>query len=503
MPQSLPDPATDPAGIQPCLEPAATWATESKPSGRFSWSAAGTAQASEPSMDGVVVCNAPPPIWNGKVRDSERQELPSGLDRRSCVGSLCSRHSFTSPSRRSARRSDIFAHRCAQTTSSLISSQSSCISTLLMAKVATKRTKRSRRVHDVWQFLEEPESSSAARRFACLMPYLIAASVLFSSLCTTEPPLIGGHAPQAVEFGFDLIFAAEAFARLVVSPRRCAFFCSLPNCADAAAGIPLIFRVAILCAHWQFSSSCGSCSEVFRSIVPVLRLLKLLRSFEKFHLLVDAFKLAFEALPVLLFTLCVIVLSFSAVIFFVEPRDNIRALPQAIWFTIVTMMTVGFGDVVPQSTAGSIVVSALIVGSALYMAIPLGIVGGSFSRVWEDRDRLLLMRRTRARLRQWGYTPPDVLELFYIYDRDKSGELTLRDFSKMIQEMRLGIGADRVERLFRTFDTDGSGRLDDEEFVRALYPNAFAQLYQVSDDVSAHSCEAAAAMHKRSSEPQG
>mmetsp|Transcript_19530 Transcript_19530/g.61443 ORF Transcript_19530/g.61443 Transcript_19530/m.61443 type:complete len:208 (-) Transcript_19530:19-642(-) len=146
------------------------------------------------------------------------------------------------------------------------------------------------------------------------------------------------------------------------------------------------------------------------------------------------------------------------------------------------MMTVGYGDVMPKTTSGLISTSFLIISSALYMAIPLGIVGGAFSRVWEDRDRLMLIRRTRNRLLQCGYGPRDILELFYLYDSDRSGELDLGEFARMISDMQLGIGTERVVNLFKTFDNDGSGKIDDEEFVRALYPKAYQIIYEDGEE---------------------
>lgn len=62
-------------------------------------------------------------------------------------------------------------------------------------------------------------------------------------------------------------------------------------------------------------------------IVPLMRLLKIIRRFEKFRLLVSAFRVTFEALPVLLYTLMLIALVFSVFIYFVEPVDNIGSLP--------------------------------------------------------------------------------------------------------------------------------------------------------------------------------
>merc|ERR1711862_708540 len=112
------------------------------------------------------------------------------------------------------------------------------------------------------------------------------------------------------------------------------------------------------------------------------------------------------------------------------------------------------------------------------MAIPLGIVGGSFGTVWGDRDRRLLVHRTRKRLLQWGYTPEDIPELFCFFDRDRDGLLTLHEFIRMINQMKLGISEERVIQLFRTFDGDGSGTIDDEEFVGALFPEHYAEIYR-------------------------
>merc|ERR1719512_148347 len=100
--------------------------------------------------------------------------------------------------------------------------------------------------------------------------------------------------------------------------------------------------------------------------LPVLRLLKLLRRFDTFHLILMAFHQASQALPVMLYILAILVLSFASIIFILEPRDNFSSLAQSLWFTIVTVGTIGYGDITPVSAAGSIVVSFLVVVSALY-----------------------------------------------------------------------------------------------------------------------------------------
>lgn len=355
------------------------------------------------------------------------------------------------------------------------SSISSSSAEMLRAKMRAMGNKRTERQQAVWHFMEEAESSPGAMAFHWLMNIIVTVNVFFCTIQTTDPPTLSGALPVLLHFIFDVFFTLEVIVRFIVCPNRCTFFLQPANWVDMIAAVPLIMNI-IQCATEDCER--GQVMEVAMVILPVLRLCKLLRSFEKFHLLLNAFELAFEALPVLLYSLSVLVLFFAAVIYFAEPRANIATLPQSVWLVITTMMTVGYGDVMPRTTSGLICTSFLIISSALYMAIPLGIVGGAFSRVWEDRDRLMLIRRTRNRLQQWGYTPKDILELFYLYDHDKSGELDLGEFSEMIEEMRLGIGEERVANLFKTFDSDGSGKVDDEEFVRALYPKGYASIYQ-------------------------
>jgi len=217
----------------------------------------------------------------------------------------------------------------------------------------------------------------------------------------------------------------------------------------------------------------------FLCLLPTLRMMKTLRRFQTLHLIFKAFEQAVEALPVLLWTLMVAIMVFSTLIFWFEPRDNIPTWTTSIWLTIVTMSTVGYGDVSPVSPAGTIIDCVLIIVSVLYMAMPIGIIGQTFGSIWHDRDRILLMQQTRKRLLQWGYTAEDIPIIFSLFDEDDDGELDLPEFRKMIKEMGLGIREERVLALFDSLDVDAGGAIDDKEFVRNVFPEVFNQLYQV------------------------
>jgi len=250
-------------------------------------------------------------------------------------------------------------------------------------------------------FLEDSESSTAAHIYSIAMPIFITLSVVFTILQSLDPPVVSGVIAVVTELSIDLIFLIEAFVRCLVSPDRWEFCTNTYNMFDIIGIVPLVMRICL----WVIvglrlpEEEDGGWLVFLRSflllIVPTMRLLKTLRWFEKFHLVVCAFEACLEALPILLWPLVLITLVFSSLIYSVEPEDNITSLPKAMWLTVVTMTTVGYGDVTPNTSAGSIIVGILVICSVLYMAMPLGIIGHAFTEIWQERDRILLMKRTR------------------------------------------------------------------------------------------------------------
>merc|ERR1719171_2133033 len=91
----------------------------------------------------------------------------------------------------------------------------------------------------------------------------------------------------------------------------------------------------------------GSLTELVMLHQPILRLMKTTRNFAGFELLKRALMMSLRAIMVPLFMLLLMVLVFSSFIYWLEPRSNIPSMPGAIWFIVITLSTVGYGDVVP------------------------------------------------------------------------------------------------------------------------------------------------------------
>lgn len=344
----------------------------------------------------------------------------------------------------------------------------------------TRRPKRSASSIAIWTFLDDPDSSKAAKTLDTVIPYFFLLTVGFTFLQTMDPRPLSDAVSSIVELSIDALLSMEVIVRYCVSPSRGPmFFLSPFNVIDVAAALPLFFRITFF-AQPSFNSE--DWEAILLCVVPILRLLKLMRRFQKIHLLLGAFKLALEALPVLMFCQALIALTFASAFYLVEPRDNIETLPKALYFTLVTMTTVGYGDVTPVSTFGTCIATVLTIVSVLYMAIPLAIVGHAFNQVWEDRDKILLVQKARAALQQWGYSAGDIPVLCQIFDTSGEGELDINDFSRMIRMMHIGLKVDRVIELFDSFDSDGSGTVDAPELVRELFPAAYLGLYGIARD---------------------
>eukprot|EP00928_Gymnodinium_smaydae_P100704 TRINITY_DN9942_c0_g3_i1.p1 TRINITY_DN9942_c0_g3~~TRINITY_DN9942_c0_g3_i1.p1 ORF type:complete len:628 (-),score=112.79 TRINITY_DN9942_c0_g3_i1:133-2016(-) len=344
-------------------------------------------------------------------------------------------------------------------------------STKVAEAYLSQRRNRNSFAEKVWRLVDMPESGFWPKVYAMAEAAFTCCSIIFTLVLTTQPEWAAGSiAPVLCEITFDSLYTALLLLRFVVCPDSWVFFTDVFNYIDFLACVPL------LCLH-VYDLVMQTEGWIALCIVPVVRLMKMLRRFEKFRLLVTAFYIAFEALPVLLYTLATVVLIFSSMIFFVEDRDNIPSLPTAVWLTIVTMTTVGYGDVVPKSELGSAIVAVLVVFSALYMAIPLGIVGNAFSEVWADRDRLLMLTRVREYFLQAGFGASAIPNLFHLFDKDHDGVLNFPEFELMILEMQLGLSEERILKLFNSFDADGSGAVDDMEFVKCLFPWEFEKIY--------------------------
>jgi len=314
----------------------------------------------------------------------------------------------------------------------------------------------------MWQFLEDKQSGRAALVYSYLRIFAILACVFVSVM---DVHSVAGTIPIKLMFFIETPFVLELIVRFSVCPNRNLFWLDPYNHIDLLA-----ISAGVLPELMYFFGVAERVVRGFQVFTPCVFLLRFLRRFEHLQLLASAFAAAARALPVLLYTCFLIALFYASALYLVETRAVFPTMRDSLWFTIVTMSTVGYGDVTPVTDAGRTLASSLIILASLYTAIPIGIVGHVFSRVWEDRDRLLLMQQLRQRISRGGYTPKDLANMFYDLDEDRNGTLSFEEFKELLPMMRISNPDAVAFSVFQTFDDDGDGELDFEEFLMGIFP---------------------------------
>jgi len=218
---------------------------------------------------------------------------------------------------------------------------------------------------------------------------LILAAV-FSAILETEPTVAGGHEPlfRDLEIVFGSLFLVEYIARLWVadmSPAysashypRLKFVTSLSAIIDLLSILPALFAVA------------GGATLALRFVrfFRILRLAKLGRFSSAWRDVAAAISSRKEEL-FLAFSMAGFVLLISSTLMYLAENDaqpdKFGSIPRTMWWAIVTMTTVGYGDVYPITPVGKFLSGMVSVAAIGLIALPTGILAAAMSDVMQRR----------------------------------------------------------------------------------------------------------------------
>jgi len=170
------------------------------------------------------------------------------------------------------------------------------------------------------------------------------------------------------EWFFTLIFSIEYAARLMVVLERRKYVLSFFGIIDLLSILPTYLALFIPGTQSLL---------VIRSIrlLRIFRILKLARFVGEGHNLMLALRASRYKIIVFLMTITTSVIVTGAIMFLVEgPEHGFTSIPRSIYWAIVTMTTVGYGDIAPQTTFGQMIASIIMILGYGIIAVPTGIV---------------------------------------------------------------------------------------------------------------------------------
>ena len=208
----------------------------------------------------------------------------------------------------------------------------------------------------------------AGRRFDTTLLLIILASLVIVILDSIDEV----HSNYAdvlayIEWGFTLIFLIEYGLRLYCSPKPLRYAFSFYGLVDLLAIVPGILALYYSDAQYLL---------IIRIIrmLRIFRVLKLSPYLKQAHYLLDALRGSKQKILVFLLSVCTLVTVFGTLMYVVEgPEHGFTSIPKGIYWAIVTLTTVGYGDIVPKTVIGQIISSMVMITGYSIIAVPTGI----------------------------------------------------------------------------------------------------------------------------------
>ncbi|NXB75613.1 KCNA3 protein, partial [Donacobius atricapilla] len=263
-----------------------------------------------------------------------------------------------------------------------------------------------------WLLCEHPESSPAARVVALLSVLVILVSIVVFCLETLPQFRPGAEGevrgrrggwswslsgPSAslsassssssspsVSSPWPFSSSSSSSPSVSSSPSKAAFFRSAMNLIDLAAIAPYFIALGTELARQRGIGQPAMSLAVLRVIrlVRVFRVFKLSRHSTGLQILGQTLKASMRELGLLIFFLLIGVVLFSSAVYFAEAEDAATAftsIPQAFWWAVVTMTTVGYGDMAPVTVGGKLVGSLCAIAGVLTISLPVPVIVSNFS----------------------------------------------------------------------------------------------------------------------------
>ncbi len=219
----------------------------------------------------------------------------------------------------------------------------------------------------------------AARAFDVMLLWAIVASV--GSVVLDSVPSIRasyGSTLRAIEWAFTALFTVEYVLRVWSARDRRAYVLGFYGLVDLVALLPSFLALVV---------GTGPYLVVLRALrlLRVFRVLKLLRYLSEARVLGDALLASRAKVTVFLTFVLTVVLVVGAAMYLIEgPVAGFDSIPISMYWAIVTLTTVGYGDIAPLTPWGRLLASALMILGYAVIAVPTGIVTTELARA-EDR----------------------------------------------------------------------------------------------------------------------
>lgn len=209
----------------------------------------------------------------------------------------------------------------------------------------------------------------AGRRFDLLLIAAILTSILVVLLDSVDSVYTRhGKVIDLLEWAFTLLFTVEYITRLACVRRPLRYALSFFGIIDLLSVLPTYLAFFVPEIHLLMDV------RILR-LIRIFRILKLTLYVQEYQVLASAVRASRRKILVFLSIVMMVVLVMGTIMYVVEgPQNGFTSIPKAMYWAIVTMTTVGYGDITPQSDFGKSLASLMMLLGWGVLAVPTGIV---------------------------------------------------------------------------------------------------------------------------------
>jgi len=274
----------------------------------------------------------------------------------------------------------------------------------------------------IWDLMEKPETSTAAQVVSVISMSFVAVSIV-GMVISTMPQLksIDGDGNLVENPRLAMIetvciawFTLEYFLRMAGAPDKWEFVKNGLNVVDVISILPFYIDLFFLQppdtsgrgdpdqpteAPDSTQSSLQAGLQVFR-IFKLARVLKLARHSPGLQAIAYTLQHSYKELLLLIFLILVSGIIFASLAYFIEIEEDsgFTSIPAALYWVVITMTTVGYGDIYPTSPLGKLVGSLCAVAGVLVLSLPIPIIAQNFEAFHMETNRKNRADAARAAL---------------------------------------------------------------------------------------------------------
>lgn len=230
-------------------------------------------------------------------------------------------------------------------------------------------------------------------------------TVSIAIFCTTTMPMFKTKSGtkkyvvmgEKAELGYfemicSIFFTFEFLMRFIFCPSKLRFIRGIMNWIDFISALPFFLSLID-----------DSLTMRMLVVVRILRLFRFIKLSYGLQIMVQTLKASSHELVLLLLMLLIPVVMFSSIVYYIEiimleGNSEFSSVPASFWWCLITMTTVGYGDMTPQTWPGKIIGGACAICGVLIVALPISVIGSNFNLYYSHAQARLKLPVKHRRL---------------------------------------------------------------------------------------------------------